>query len=149
MPNNPRGYPDSIVLKVRDAVGDRSDPETFNTETQQKVARDIQDAWPIEEFQEFAKDKDYSRQTVPDVLEGYFGPTDDNITFGEIEEKYGSFDRYTNSRQKGLGILDLPDGLELTERELELYSKASRDAFEKGYDKGFARGLATHTDGPD
>jgi len=139
MPDNPRGYPDSIELKVEDRVGPYSDDDSFNTADQQAVAHDLIEQWPIQ-FQDLAADKDYSRQMVPNVLESYFGPVDDDITFGEIEEEYGGWDQYKARRKEGLGSIDLPSGVDLSPRELDIAVKMMQDGFEDGYDKGYDKG---------
>lgn len=139
MTKNPRGYPDDIELKVEDRVGPYSDEESFNTADQQTVAHDLLDHWPIQ-FQDLAADKNYSRQMVPNVLESYFGPKGDDITFGEIEEDYGGYEQYKARRQEGLGQIDLPEGVDLTKRELDLCVKMMQDGFEDGFDKGYDRG---------
>ncbi|MFB1066474.1 hypothetical protein [Natrinema sp. H-ect4] len=139
MKKNPRGYPDEIELKVEDTVGPYSDENSFNTADQQNVAHDLRDGWPIL-FQDLAEDKDYSRQMVPNVLEDYFGPVDDDITFGEIEEQYGGYDQYRARRQEGIGQIDLPKGMDLTKRELDIAVKMMQDGFEDGFDKGFDKG---------
>lgn len=140
MPKNPRGYPDEIELKVDDRVGSWSDDDSFNTETQRQVAHDLLEEWPIE-FQELADGKDYSRQMVPNVLEAYLGPVGDDITFGEIEDNYPSYEDYEQMRQEGLGQVDLPDDVELSKRELDLFVKGVQDGFEDGFQRGYERGL--------
>lgn len=139
MTKNPRGYPDQIELKVEDEVGSYSDDSTFNTRDQQKVAHALLENWPIR-FQDLAEGEDFSRQMVPNVLESYFGPVDDDITFGEIEDKYGGYKQYQSRRRERLGEIDLPDDIDLSKRELDLYIKGQQDGFEDGYERGRERG---------
>lgn len=139
MSKNPRGYPDEIELKVEDEVGPYSDDRTFNTKDQQTVAHDLQKEWPIQ-FQDLAAERDYSRQMVPNVLESYFGPKGEDITFGEIEEQYGGYEQYRSRRHEGLGEIDFPDGIDMTKRELDIAIKMMQDGFEDGYEKGYDKG---------
>lgn len=139
MSKNPRGYPDEIELKVEDRVGSYSDNSSFNTTDQRTVAHDLLEHWPMQ-FQDLASNRDYSRQMVPNVLESYFGPVDDDITFGEIEEQYGGFEQYQARRKEGLGEIELPEGVDLTKRELDIAVKMMQDGFEDGYDKGYDKG---------
>lgn len=139
MSKNPRGYPDEIELKVQDTVGPYSDEDSFNTKDQQTVAHDLIEEWPVR-FQELASDKNYSRQMVPNVLEDYFGPIGDDITFGEIEKEYGGYQQYVARRREGIGQVELPDEVDLTKRELDIAVRMMQDGFEDGYDKGYDKG---------
>lgn len=140
MSDNPRGYPDEIELKVKDEVSTYSDDTTFNTLDQQTVAHDLLEQWPIQ-FKGLAADADYSRQLVPNVLETYFGPADEDLTFGEIEG-LGGWDQFLDQKESSLEISDLPDNKLFTKREVEMYVQgredALRDALQEAYEQGRA-----------
>lgn len=165
----PRGYPKEIEQKVNDEVGSRTDPDSFNTENQYQTAMVIRKNWPAQ-FKEMAKEAPVSRPIVADVIEKFFGPKGTDLTFGEIEEEFGSYESFERARKEGTveeqlnqeseeeseptisdaslnespveSILNNPRLPDsFSKRDLELYMMGRQDGFEDGFEHGWnARG---------
>jgi hypothetical protein len=152
----PRGYPRTIELKVDRKVGERTDETTFNTENQLKTAEIVEKLWPAT-FLDIAEEAPVSRPIVGDIVEDFFGPEGTGLTFGEIEEHFGSFKQFQRARTLGtvneilekdseelegiaaiLGTPDLQD--EVSDREFEMYLLGRKEAWEEAFGEGFTLG---------
>lgn len=124
-----RHFPDEIERKYK------TPPQLEGSDKQRHIAEIIADEWSdVDYLKDIVQKHDLPSSTVSRVREFYFGPTDDDMTFHEIEQKYDDYDTYHELKQAG----DLDGDSDSVETEIPL-DDFEQQLLEIGFKKGYQK----------